>query len=238
VAVYPQRGLHGHVVRAVGRRIVDGTLRPGAQLDVEALEREFSVSRTVVREALKVLAAKGLVDAKPRLGTFVRARADWSLLDPDLVLWRYEAGVDGQFLDNLAEVRAIVEPAGARLAALRRNEDDLAALKAALERMASSGRDWDAVMAADIAFHRVLLGSAHNELLERMEVVIAAGLQTRDRRGSERTEADEPQVDPECIPAHEAVFEAVRAREPERAELAMQALLEQASRRSLTRQSG
>lgn len=232
MAVYPQRGLHGHVVRAVGRRIIDGTLRPGAHLNVEELEREFGVSRTVVREALKVLAAKGLVDARPRLGTFVRARADWSLLDPDLLQWRYEGAVDGEFLDNLAEVRAIVEPAGARLAALRRNEDDLAALQAALEQMASSAQDRDAVVAADIAFHRVLLGSAHNELLERMDVVIATGLQTRDMLTDERNDPDKRPVEPTCLPAHEAVFEAVRAGEPDRAEHAMHALLEQVNGRS------
>lgn len=216
--VYPQRGLHGHVVRAIGQRIVHGTLRPGAPLDVDKLEGEFGVSRTVVREALKVLAAKGLVDARPKRGTFVRPRADWSLLDPDLLHWHYEGRVDAGFLDNLAEVRAIVEPAGARLAALRRSDEDLAGLHRALEEMARAGRDGARGVSADLSFHRILLACAHNELLARMEVVIEAGLATRDRLVYETPAR-------ESVPAHEAVFDAVRDGDPDRSEAAMLALL-------------
>src|SRR5918999_686463 len=132
VTGYPDRGLHGQVVQEVGRRIVSGAEPPGSILDIEHLEATFDVSKTVVREALKVLAAKGLVDARPKRGTFVRPRADWSLLDPDLLRWQFESSARDQFLTNRHEVRLIVEPAGARLAAVRRTDDDLAALEGTL----------------------------------------------------------------------------------------------------------
>jgi Transcriptional regulators len=224
VPIYPQRGLHGHVVRAVGQRIIRGDLRPGDGIDVEALEREFGVSRTVVRESLRVLAAKGLVDARPRRGTFVRPRSDWSLLDPDLLHWRYEGRLDERFLDNLAEVRSIVEPAGARLAALRCSSDDLAVLTGAMDSMRLAGEDGEAVISADMVFHRALLGSAHNELLERMEVVIEVGMQALDRIVCRE------QNFRSTLPAHQAVLDAVAAGEPDRAEAAMRALLDQAWR--------
>lgn len=231
--IYPQRGLHGQVVRAVGQRIIRGDLQPGAGIDVESLEREFGVSRTVVREALRVLAAKGLVDARPRRGTFVRARADWSLLDPDLLHWRYEGRPDEGFLDNVIEVRSIVEEAGARLAALRRNTTDLAALSEALGGMRRAAESGRAVIDTDLVFHRVLLESAHNELLERMEVVIDVGMQTLNRMVSldEGFRAS--------LPLHQAVYDAVAAQDPDRAEASMHVLLEHAWRdiRVLARQA-
>lgn len=222
--IYPQRGLHGQVVRAVGQRIVRGDLHPGEGLDVEALESEFGVSRTVVREALRVLAAKGLVDARPRRGTYVRDRQDWSLLDPDLLHWRYEGRMDERFLDDLAEVRAIVEPAGARLAALRRDPDDLAALADAMEGMRRAGEDDSQVIASDMIFHRTLLGSSHNELLERMEFIIEVGMRALDRM------VCRVQNFRNSLPGHQAVLDAVAARDPDHAEAAMRALLDQAWR--------
>lgn len=221
--VYPQRGLHGHVVQVVGQQILHGTVKPGDPLDVEALEEEFGVSRTVVREALKVLAAKGLVDARPKRGTYVRPRSDWSLLDPDLLHWQFEGRADSDFLQNLTEVRSIVEPAGARLAALRRDDGDLAALRSALNQMACSVEDTEAVVAADLAFHRILLGAAHNELLRCMDVVIEAGRLT--------SRAALPLGDwSGSIPAHQEVLDAVRASDPDRAEAAMHAVLALSSR--------
>lgn len=224
MSIYPQRGLHGRVVRAVGQRIIRGDLSPGDGIDVEALELEFQVSRTVVRESLRVLAAKGLVDARPRRGTFVRPRSDWSLLDPDLLHWRYEGRVDERFLDNLAEVRLIVEPAGARLAALRCDPTDLATLTEAMEGMRRAGEDGAAVIASDVVFHRALLGSSHNELLERMEVVIEVGMQALDRMVCREENFRN------SLPGHQAVLDAVTAGDPDHAEAAMHALLTQAWR--------
>src|SRR5690606_17108153 len=136
---------------------------------------------TVLRESLKVLAGKGLVDARQKRGTFVRARSAWNLLDPDVIHWRAEGGDSHQLMRDLADVRTIVEPAAAYRAALRRTEDDLAALDAALSAMAGSRGDSAAAAEADAAFHRALLAATGNELLERLELLLEPGLRERDR---------------------------------------------------------
>lgn len=218
---YSERGLHGQVVHALGKRIVTGALEPDHTFDLAALEHELGVSRTVIREALKVLAAKGLVDSRQKRGTFVRSREDWSLLDTDVLRWQFDGSDRQQLLDQLAEVRAIVEPAGARLAAERRTDDDLEALAAALDAMAEAAEDRHATVEADLHFHRVLLAAAHNELLARMEMVIEPALAERDRLVHAG-----PAKDP--LPTHRAVYEAVEAGDPEGAEQAMMALLTQA----------
>ncbi|GAB3434727.1 FadR/GntR family transcriptional regulator [Actinophytocola sediminis] len=221
---YAGRGLHGQVVNELGGRIVSGRLVPEESIDLAELESELDVSRTVLREALKVLAAKGLVDARQKRGTFVLPRADWHLLDADVLRWQLAEQPTGQLLSQLAEVRSIVEPAGARLAALRRDEADLAALSQALDAMAAADPASTAAVEADLAFHAALLAAAHNEMLTRMEAMIEVGLAARDmlvhtgHGGAVR--------DP--VPAHRAVFEATRDGDPDGAELAMRALLDQA----------
>ncbi|HEX6445864.1 MAG TPA: FadR/GntR family transcriptional regulator [Streptosporangiales bacterium] len=222
---YPGRGMHGAAVNEIGRRILAGQLAPGTILTIDELEREFSASRTVIREALRALAAKGLVDARPKRGTFVRPRDDWSLLDPDVLRWQFERPADShQFFDNLAEVRAIVEPAGARLAATRRTDADLAELAESLAASAQPDATPEEVVAADIRFHRALLFATHNELLQRMEIVIETGLRARDLLvHGKGTWAD-------AVPAHRAVLDAVVGRDDDVAEHAMRALLDQASR--------
>lgn len=219
--IYPGRGLHGQAVEVLGERIVTGEYAPGTPVRPELLERELGVSKTVVREALRVLADKGLVDSRQKRGTVIRPRDDWHLLDGDVLRWQRH-GQDAAFLDNLAEVRAIVEPAGARLAAVRRDDGDLAALATAIGAMAEAGQDETAMVEADLAFHRALLAAAHNELLSGMEVVIEAGLRVRDHivHGAERW------TDP--VPAHRAVLDALTVGDPDAAAAAVQALLAQA----------
>ncbi|AUG81187.1 GntR family transcriptional regulator [Kitasatospora sp. MMS16-BH015] len=217
------RGLHGQAVEIIGGRIVDGAYPEGAPIHPEQLEQELGVSKTVVREALRVLAAKGLIASRQKRGTFVRPRADWRLLDSDLLRWQGQGVPAEGFLDNLAEVRAIVEPAGARLAAQRRDEADLAALDEALAAMAEAGADGAALVEADLRFHRALLAAAHNELLTRMEVVIETGLRVRN----DLVHGADSWAD--SLPAHRAVLTAVRAQDPEAAEQAVHRLLAQAT---------
>jgi len=127
--IYPRRGLHGEVVHRIGLMIMRGELRPGDPLPAESeLSGDQPVSRTVLRESVKVLAAKGLVEARPKIGTRVRARSDWNLLDPDVLAWRLEASPDGVFLRNVVELRRIIEPEAARLAAERATDEEIAAL--------------------------------------------------------------------------------------------------------------
>jgi GntR family transcriptional regulator, galactonate operon transcriptional repressor len=222
VAIYSKRGVHGQTVREVARRILVGEYPEGATIDVANLEQDLDVSRTALREALKVLAAKGLVDARQKRGTFVRSRADWNLLDADIIRWQFAERSDDGFLDNLHEVRRIVEPAGARLAAQRRTDADLTILEAALATMAAADGDPVEAVDADLAFHRALLAATHNELLERMEVLLETGLATRDRL----VHGADPHDDP--VPSHEAVLDAIREQDPDAAEAAVHALLDKA----------
>jgi len=217
------RGLHAQTVETIGSRIVNGRYSPGSALLPDKLEQEFGISKTVLREALRVLAAKGLVDSRQRRGTVVRPRASWSLLDADLLRWQ-GGEPDAAFLENLAEVRAIVEPAGARLAAERHTQDDLDALRVAVQAMADAGTDAAAVVEADLAFHRALLAAAHNELLSRMEVVIEAGLRARDQL------VHSGEHWPDSVPVHQAIIDAVEAGDGARAAGAVEELLHQASR--------
>lgn len=222
------RGLHGEVVDTIGARIASGRYRPGDPLLSELLEAELGVSKTVVREALRVLAAKGLVEPRPKRGTVVRPRQAWSLLDPDILYWQTRSEPDPAFLQDLSEVRFIIEPEAARLAAKRRTSADLLAMEQALEEMAAAGvRPGDVrpdeVVVADLAFHRALLGAAHNEVLSRLEAVIEAGLRIRDQlvHGGGRG-AD-------ALDVHRAVFEAVAGADAEAAASAARRLLQRAS---------
>ncbi|MGH8877102.1 MAG: FadR/GntR family transcriptional regulator [Stackebrandtia sp.] len=218
---YSKRGVHGQTVREVARRILSGEFPEDSTISVAELEADLDVSRTALREALKVLAAKGLVGARQKRGTFVRSRSDWNLLDADIIRWQFADRGDESFLDNLHELRGIVEPAGVRLAALRRTDTDIAAMDAALAEMAAAKNPGEAVT-ADLGFHQALFTATHNELIERMEVLIETGLATRDRL----VHGAHPHDDP--VPSHRAVADAVRLGDPDAAEAAMRELLAKA----------
>ncbi|ASO20168.1 HTH-type transcriptional regulator LutR [Actinoalloteichus hoggarensis] len=219
MAAYIGRGVHGNTVELLGARIVSGAVGEGETLDLAALSAELDLSITALREAIKVLTAKGLVDARQRRGTFVRPRATWNLLDVDVIRWQFAAGAADGFLRDLAEVRAVIEPAAARYAAARRTEDDLRALDEALAAMGRAvGGDPAAAADADLAWHRALLVATHNEMLVRMEIFIEPGLSERDRL-VHRSGDDDP------VPSHQAVLDAVRAADADAAGAAMLALL-------------
>jgi GntR family transcriptional regulator, galactonate operon transcriptional repressor len=222
MSLYGNRGVHGQTVEAIARRVLSGELPEGATLDLAALQEEFGVSLTVMRESLKVLAAKGLVGARQKRGTYVRQRADWNLLDPDVLGWQFSAKSGATLLRSLEEVRGIIEPAAVRLAALRRTDDDLARLGEALDAMSRAGDPRSAVE-ADLSFHRALLTATRNELLERMEGVLESALAARDQlvHGAEAASGDP-------VPSHRAVLDGVRAQDPAAAEAAMRALLDKA----------
>jgi GntR family transcriptional regulator, galactonate operon transcriptional repressor len=226
---YARRGVHGQTVEALARRVLSGRIPEGATLDLVALQGELDVSLTALRESLKVLAAKGMVDARQKRGTFVRPRADWNLLDADVLRWQFAGSTDTvadlALLRNLGEVRGIVEPAAVRLAAERRSDKDLQALEEALAAMAlQNGAQASHAVEADLAFHRALLAATHNELLQRMEMVIESGLAHRDQIVHSSPHGEDP------VPSHRAVLDAVRAGDGDAAEHAMRALLDQAVR--------
>ncbi|AVT32799.1 GntR family transcriptional regulator [Plantactinospora sp. BC1] len=223
MAQYARRGVHGQTVEVIARRILAGEIAEGATLNLAALQQELDVSLTALREALKVLTAKGIVDARQKRGTFVRPRADWHLLDGDVIRWQFAEGAGQHLLDQLHEVRTIVEPAAARLAATRATGADLAALDEALAEM-SAATDPVTAVRADLAFHRALLAATHNELVQRMEVVMETGLAERDRLVHGGAPDDDP------VPSHRAVVEAIRRTDATGAEQAMRDLLDKAIR--------
>jgi GntR family transcriptional regulator, galactonate operon transcriptional repressor len=225
-------GLHGQVVHELGTRILSGRLRPGTVIDLPGLERELGISRTVLRESLKVLTAKGLVGARQKRGTFVTEPESWNMLDTDVLGWRGAGGANPALFEQLAEVRSIVEPAAAALAARRAAGADRDALAACLDEMdlAHADPDTGRAVEADLAFHAALLRATHNDLLFSFRGVIEHGLRQRDLL----VHADPAAGDP--VPSHRAVLAAVESGDADAAEAAMRALLAQAARDLAVRQ--
>lgn len=222
-----RRGLHGQVVDELGARIMRAEILPGETIDPDALVREFQVSRTVVREAIKVLTAKGLVDARPRLGTYVTERASWQLLDGDVMNWRTLDVPDPLLVVELGEVRRIIEPAAAQMAASRRTSEQLEAMAVALRHLEATvdndGGDSAPHVKADIAFHTAVLEAAGNELLQRFEVVLEPALHARDSLAYAIDSGKD------FIGHHRAVFEAIRDQDATAARSTMQFLMDEAA---------
>lgn len=153
------------VARAIAQRILTGTYPPGQTIPVESeLMEEFGVSRSAVREAIKLLSAKGLLATRPKLGTQIRPEAQWSHLDPDLLTWRAEMGVEEEFARHLAEVRGLFESEAAALAAKRATPEQRRLILEAAAQMRQAAT-LDQQVAADLAFHRHVLEAAGNPLL-------------------------------------------------------------------------
>lgn len=222
-AAYAGRGVHKAAVEELARRIFDGSYDAGSTLDLPRLMEELDVSQTVLREAIKVLMAKGLLDARQKRGTFVRPRTDWNLLDADVLRWKLAAGASDRFFSDLLELRRSIEPAAAALAAVRATAQDLAALDAALTAMAASGSDPVMHVRADASFHLALLTASHNLFFTQMYRVIIPALVERDRT-VHRGEAEHPYA------IHRAVVDQVRAGDPDGAYTAVLDLLDVAKR--------
>lgn len=205
--------------------IISGQKPSGATLDPEEISGELAVSRTVVREAFKVLSAKGLVDARPKVGTYVLPRREWNLLDADIMAWRQDSGSDKKLLLDLQEVRQMFEPAGARLAAERGTAEHFAAITQAMERLrASVNGPVEEGAAADFEFHRSVLEASGNELVTRFEVMLEPVYRARNLLSLSHLHTDD------FIDLHQAVVDRILARDAEGAALQMQELLEAAAR--------
>ena len=213
------RGIHGQTVEILASRILSNEYPQGTILDLPTLRAELDVSLTALREALKVLTAKGMIDARQKRGTFVQPRTSWNMLDADVMRWHTASAADPALFDQLTEVRAVVEPAAARMAAERATDEDIAALTEALAAMAAA-EDVDAALAADITFHRHLLLATHNDFLAQIAQIIAIGLAERDKFVHHANPSDP-------VPSHRPVLDAVTAHDPEAAERAMRALVGQ-----------
>jgi GntR family transcriptional regulator, galactonate operon transcriptional repressor len=219
------RGAHAAAVTSLGQRIVRGDFKPGEILDLQRLEVEMRFGRTALREAVKVLSSKGLIDALQGTGTFVTDRSQWNLLDPDLLRWHYETQPKQQFLDSLTEFRLSVEPAAAGFAALRRTADQLGDLRGALADMEANLGDAVAFTEADFVFHSTILEAADNEFFSQLEPIIEAALFTRIRSVRSTNRKRE-----EALASHRILFEAIEAGDPQTATDAARGLLAVARR--------
>ncbi len=232
--------LHGTIARKLGIAIVSGHYKPGDLLDGEISSSEqLAVSRTAYREAVRILAAKGLVDARPKVGTRINPQSQWNLLDPDVLEWTFESEPDLQLLNSLFELRNVVESAAAGLAATRRSAVHLKSMRAALKGMAKHTLATPAGRQADLDFHTTLLDATNNPFIISLTSGVSAAINTttifKQRKHPLRR-------DP--LPDHVRVFEAIAAKNPGKAQRAMSELIELArmdtpiSRRAQRRRAG
>jgi DNA-binding FadR family transcriptional regulator len=165
------------MARAIGTEILAGAFPVGATLPNESdLMHRFGVSRTVVREVVKTLAAKGMVVSKTKVGTRVLAEANWNMFDADVLTWRVERGLDPRFVADLFEIRLAIEPAAAALAAVRRDADDIANLERLVARMSDGEYDSLSFAAVDVDFHLAVTTAARNPFMRSIGAVIKTAL--------------------------------------------------------------
>jgi DNA-binding FadR family transcriptional regulator len=221
--------MHGQVVEWLGRRIVSGELSHGSQLPNEAdLAAQLRVSRGGVREAVKALAAKGLVEPRPRLGTRVLPRNEWNLMDREVISWHGRVGAT-EFLDDLLELRLMVEPGAAQLAAERATDEQLAVLESAYTGMAEHAprlpEQEHAFVQADLTFHLTLLQASGNQLIEQLGRLLETSL-----RHGLASSSHAPGGVSATLPLHRAVLLAVRGRRGAQAARSMRKLIETTQR--------
>lgn len=215
------------IARELGRKIISGVLGEGTLIpDEGALSAEYDVSRTVIRDAVKMLSAKGLLEVRRGSGTRVRFRSSWDLLDDDVLAWHQSVPPNPQFLRQLLELRLMIEPSGARFAALRGSEAAHRDIENAMADMESEQGETDRFVLADATFHRSILRAAQNELLRPMEGVIHSALLI-----SIRLTNTDPRENKASLPFHREVCEAILARDGEKAEEKIRFLLTDAQDR-------
>lgn len=210
------RNLHGHVVQVIGQRIVGGELKSGEVLPPEAtMAIDMDVSRTSLREAMKVLSAKGLVEARPKVGTRVRDARFWNQLDADVLAWRCSTMPTDDFVQKLTEMREIIEPAAAASAARHRTTEQLHRMQTAYDAMATAP-DPEAWTNADLDFHEAILAATGNELLVSLFSVIETALSSYFTL-SARTAKDFKY----SLPQHQEVLLAIKGKRADAAHKAM-----------------
>lgn len=218
------KNMHGYTLDQLGLAIVSGRYPPGGSIPPEpTLCESLGVSRTVVREAVKSLVAKGMVSTGPKVGTRVLDQARWNLFDQSVVAWHAKAGLTREFVREVHELRRIIEPAAVRLAAERATSADITAIEAAYAGMKSAIEQGGDYVTHDLAFHQGLLRAGRNRMLTQMSDALAALLRT-----SFEISTAKPQGPALSLPLHRAVLDAVIARQPAKAERASLVLIDSA----------
>jgi DNA-binding FadR family transcriptional regulator len=217
------RTSHSQVVEDLGRAIIAGEYAVGATLpgDLELAQR-FKVSRTVLREAMKTLAAKGLIVPRARIGTRVTPKTQWNLFDSDVLSWHFHHGVDQEFLDHLSEIRLAFEPFAASLAALSATEDDIAELYRLAGEMGTPEHTPETLAIADLKFHLSIAEASRNPFMRTVGSLIEAALVgvfklSSPAEGESRRE--------EVCDAHVRIVDAIAARDTEAAANAMRQVI-------------
>jgi DNA-binding FadR family transcriptional regulator len=213
--------LTDQLLEALGQAIVSGEF-DGKKFPSEAeISRRHGISRSITREAVKMLAAKGMISARPRSGIATQPQERWSLLDPDVLRWMLERKFSYELLRHFTEMRLGLETAAAALAAKYATTERLRAIETGLERMVAAARGDDEHLAADIAFHVAILEATGNPFYLQLDEFIHTALTfsirlTNRIRGSAN------------IPAHRRVFEAIRSGDSEQARQAMAQIVTEA----------
>jgi DNA-binding FadR family transcriptional regulator len=216
--------LHAMVLNQIGQGIVRGEFAPGDPLpNADDWSAAHGVSRTVLREVVKVLAGKGMVESRPKTGMRVRPRSDWNFLDPDVLAWRYSGVVSGDDVRELFELRRAIEPMAGTLAAARATPEQVAELEAVLAEMEKVVDDGERFAEPDLAFHQAILRMTGNELIGSLAALIETALLM-----SFRLSNDNPSGQRHSMPLHREVARNIATGDGEGARRALSALLDQA----------
>lgn len=209
---------HNEIAAILGSEILSGARPPGSRMPSAAeLFERFGVSRVLMREVVKTLAAKGMVASKSRVGTLVLDSSRWNWFDPDVLRWRVGLGLDEAFRTHLAQIRRAIEPAAAALAAHHRTEADLAELDRALEQMKQAGDSRRRFAEADLAFHIAVSAASANPLFRSLAGVIETALSASFALSSPA----DPAGVAEIAARHRAIVEAIAAGAADEAARAM-----------------
>lgn len=219
----PQRSrrLHGSVAQQLAVQILRGDLPQGHLFPGEIeFSEQLGISRSALREAFRILSAKGLVTSRPKAGTRVSTRREWSLLDPDLLAWQFEAEPTLQFLRDLFELRMMVEPPAAALAAVRRSDAQVAEMARALDAMGHHGLASEEGRQADQRFHTIMLEATGNDaVIALASTIMAAIAWTTIFKQRKRALPRDP------MPDHRNLYDAIAAADAARAEATMAELV-------------
>lgn len=219
------RGLHARVLDQLGTAICSGDLGDGDLLYIDDLAERYAVSRSVVREALRVLASMGMVESRRRVGTQIRPAERWNVYDPQVIRWRLASRQRNAQLRSMTELRTAVEPQAARLAAERtsaRAGSDLVGTAAKMW-AAGQGGDQEEFLRLDIDFHRQVLAGSGNDMFVKLHELVAEVLAGRTHHGLMPRYPDE-----EALRLHADVAQAIQRRDGARAQQAMVRIMEQA----------
>ncbi len=219
---FPERSRHSQVVQTLGRQIVRGDRETGSPLPIEdRLVTELGVGRSAVREGVKILVGKGLLETRTSAGTLVRARDSWSLLDPDVLRWRFVSDPEPRDIKILADLRVALEPGAARVAAERADAAANQRIAETLAALYATTDDPDAFIEADLAFHRAVFAASDNDLLLYLYEVISIAL-----RSVRQVHTRAIKHNKETLPNHERVAVAIRRGHHRKAEEAMREVVE------------